>query len=210
MFFFFAVWSFLLLGRLKTSQADRYVSELPSPAQTAKKQTRPRPNSKKKKAGPNSKKKQHVPRPNSKTQNTPPAQTVNKNNRPKQQKQSHDHPPKQQKQQHAWKGRRVFFVLLFARGRFIFFAVCAGPAPPPKQQKKSHRPDSKNNNTRKAQTTKKTRQQQKKHSYLSCRDYVGVIFPYSLLRTSKSRKNDSLEEWPWALHLLEELPRPAR
>ena len=40
-FFVFAVWSFLLLGRLKTSQADRKVSELPFPAQTEKKTRHP-------------------------------------------------------------------------------------------------------------------------------------------------------------------------
>ena len=110
-FVFFAVWSFLLLGRLKTSQADRKVSELPfrkkkkntPPAQTAKKNTTPAQTAKtintppaqtsKKKAPAQTakktrpwpkqqKKKKNAPGPNSKKLNTTPAQTAKKNTPP--------------------------------------------------------------------------------------------------------------------------------
>ena len=129
------------------------MSELPSPAQTAKKKHAPGPNSKKRtRPRPNSKKRTR-PRPNSKKKNTPPAQTAKKEHAPSPNSKNVNTPtrPNSKNKNTLGRGGGVFF-LLFGRGRvFFFFAVWAGPGPPPKQQKKRH-PKSPNNI--KDQTTK--------------------------------------------------------
>ena len=152
--FFFAVWSFLLLGRLKTSQADRQVSELPFTAQTDKKQkkkkhtppkqqkkTRPAPKPQKndQSPGPNSKNKKTRPRPNSKN-NMPPAQTAKTNTPPSQTAKKKKRPPAQtaKTKKHARKGRGRVHFLLFGRGRVFF--CCLGGARAPAQTAKKTRP----------------------------------------------------------------------
>ena len=146
--FFLAVRSLLLLGRLKTSQADGYVSELPSSAQTAKK-TRPRPKQQKKEHAPaQTAKKEHAPAQTAKKRTRPPPKQQKKTPRARTAKKKNTPTRPNSKKKHARKGR--------------------GRLQPPAQtakKKKRPRPNSKKTNTRKAQTTKKTRQQTNKHSY---------------------------------------------
>ena len=72
-----------------------------------------------------------VEAPSPKTNTTPPAQTAKK---------KHAHRPKQQRTNTLGRGGGVCIFLLFGRGRCVFLALWAGPAPPPKQQKMKHAP----------------------------------------------------------------------
>ena len=130
------------------------MSELPSPAQAAKKKHAPGPNSKKKtRLRPNSKKKNTPPSKQQK-KNTPPAQTATrKNTLPAQTAKKKTPAQTAKKKITLGRGGGVFFFAVWA-GSYFCFAVWAGPGPTPKQQKitpekpkQQKRPDNKKINT---------------------------------------------------------------
>ena len=166
------------------------MSELPSPAQTTKKNTRPnskkkkehahRPNSKKKaRPPPKQQKKEHARRPNSKKKRNPPKQQKkNTPPRPNRKNKKHEHPPKQQKNEHARKVRgRVFFFFCCLGWVVFFFSLGGAHDPRPNRQKETRpRSNSKKQTPEKPKQQKTSDNKKNEHSYLILYE-GGFLFP---------------------------------